>query len=109
MTFIADVPAPDIDYKALSPLLSVVGGSIVVLMVGLFSSRYVRQVIVPLLTAASLLIALGLTVWIWEPGDTRLASVSSARRAAASEAAICVSIRVIDASSGSAMCGACST
>jgi NADH-quinone oxidoreductase subunit N len=71
MTFIADVSGPDIDYKALSPLLAVAGGSIVVLMVGLFSSRYVRQVIVPLLTAASLLIALGLTVWIWEPGDTR--------------------------------------
>ena len=35
-------PAPDIDYKALSPLIAVVGGSIVVLMVGLFRSRFVR-------------------------------------------------------------------
>jgi NADH-quinone oxidoreductase subunit N len=71
MTFIAEVTAPHIDYKALSPLLAVLGGSIVVLMVGLFSSRYVRQVIVPLLTVASLLTAIGLTVWIWEPGDTK--------------------------------------
>ena len=71
MTFVADVAAPDIDYKALSPLLAVLGGSIAVLMVGLFSSRYVRQVIVPLLAVVSLLAAIGLSVWIWEPGDTK--------------------------------------
>ena len=71
MSLLAAVQAPDIDYKALSPLLAVLGGSVVVLMVGLFSSRYVRHVIVPLLTVASLVTAIGLTVWIWEPGDTR--------------------------------------
>ena len=68
---IADVPAPDIDYKALSPLIAVVGGSLVVLMAGLFSSRFVRLTLVPLLSAAALLAAIGLGVWNWDPGDTK--------------------------------------
>ncbi|MBN1529514.1 MAG: NADH-quinone oxidoreductase subunit N [Thermoleophilaceae bacterium] len=71
MSVIAAVQAPDIDYKLLSPLLAVAGGSVVVLMAGLFSSRFVRTVVVPLLTVAALATALGLTVWIWEAGDTR--------------------------------------
>ena len=70
MTFIADVAAPDIDYRALSPLLAVVGGSIVVLMVGLLRSRFARETLVPALTALALLTAIGLSIWIWEPGDS---------------------------------------
>jgi len=67
---LADVPAPDVDYKALSPLFAVLGGSIVVLMAGLFSSRFVRMTLVPLLTAGSLAAAIGLSVWNWDVGDT---------------------------------------
>jgi len=70
MTFIAAVAAPEIDYKALSPLMAVLGGSLIVLMVGLLRSRFARETIVPLLTAATLLTAIGLSVWIWEPGDS---------------------------------------
>jgi NADH-quinone oxidoreductase subunit N len=66
---LADVQAPVIDYKALSPLMATVGGSIVVMMVGLLSGRFVQRVLVPLLSAASLLAALGLLIWVWEPGD----------------------------------------
>jgi NADH-quinone oxidoreductase subunit N len=66
---LAEVQAPDIDYKALSPLMALVGGSIVVLMVGLLPSRFVRHALVPALTAATLLTAIGLTIWIWEPGE----------------------------------------
>jgi NADH-quinone oxidoreductase subunit N len=40
-----------------------------VLMVGLLRSPFVRQVLVPALTAVSLLAAIGLTIWIWQPGD----------------------------------------
>jgi NADH-quinone oxidoreductase subunit N len=65
---IAAVQAPHIDYKALSPLLATVGGSVVVLMVGLLPGRAVHRVVVPALTAVSLLAAIGLTIWIWEPG-----------------------------------------
>ncbi len=70
MTFIAAVTAPEIDYKALSPLMAVLGGSLIVLMVGLLRSRFARETIVPLLTAATLFTAIGLSVWIWEPGDS---------------------------------------
>ena len=65
----AQVEAPEIDYEALSPLMALVGGSIVVLMVGLFRARFVRHALVPALTAVTLLTAMGLTIWVWEPGE----------------------------------------
>jgi NADH-quinone oxidoreductase subunit N len=65
---IAEIQAPVIDYKELSPLLATIGGSIVVLMVGLFRGRTVQMLLVPALTKVSLLTAMGLTIWIWEPG-----------------------------------------
>jgi NADH-quinone oxidoreductase subunit N len=68
-TLLAQVQAPDIDYRELSPLFALVGGSVIVLMVGLLSSRVVRTVIVPVLTVVALLTAIGLTIWIWEPGN----------------------------------------
>jgi NADH-quinone oxidoreductase subunit N len=68
--FGAEVQAPEIAYKELSPLMALVGGSVVVLMVGLLRSRFVRFTVVPALTAVTLLTAIGLTIWIWEPGDT---------------------------------------
>ena len=66
---LADVQAPEIDYKALSPLMATVGGSIVVLMAGLFRGRAVQRGLVPLLAALSLIAAIGLSIWVWEPGD----------------------------------------
>jgi NADH-quinone oxidoreductase subunit N len=65
---IADIQAPVIDYKALSPLMATTGGSIVVLMVGLFRDRFVQTILVPTFTAISLLAAIGLSIWVWEPG-----------------------------------------
>jgi NADH-quinone oxidoreductase subunit N len=65
---IAEIQAPEIDYKALSPLMATIGGSIVVLMAGLFRGRSVQTIVVPALTAISLLAAIGLTIWVWEPG-----------------------------------------
>jgi NADH-quinone oxidoreductase subunit N len=65
----ADVPAPDIDYKGLSPLLAVLVGSVVVLMAGLLRGRGVQRALVPGLAALSLLAAIGLSVWVWQPGD----------------------------------------
>jgi NADH-quinone oxidoreductase subunit N len=65
----AQVQAPEIDYKELSPIFAVAGGSVIVLMVGLFRSLFVRRTLVPALTAISLLTAIGLTIWLWEPGN----------------------------------------
>ena len=66
---LAQVQAPEIDYRELSPLFALTGGSVIVLMVGLFRPRSVRFVLVPVLTAIALLTAIGLTIWIWEPGN----------------------------------------
>jgi NADH-quinone oxidoreductase subunit N len=71
-TFLAaaqHIQAPKIDYKELSPLFALAGGSVIVLMVGLLSSRFARAVVVPVLTAIALLTAIGLSIWIWEPGN----------------------------------------
>ena len=70
MSLLAQVQAPEIGYKLLSPVIALVGGCVVVMMVGLLRSPFVRQTLVPALTALSILIAVGLTIWIWDPGDT---------------------------------------
>ena len=70
MSLLAQVQAPEISYKLLSPVIALVGGCVVVMMVGLLRSPFVRQTLVPALTAVSILIAVGLTIWIWDPGDT---------------------------------------
>ena len=63
--------APHVDWKGMSPLLAVLGGSVIVLMVGLFRARRVQRGLVPALAIVSLLAAIGLTIWIWQPGDSK--------------------------------------
>src|SRR5205085_10383421 len=63
--------APHMDWKGLSPLIAVLGGSVLVLMLGLVRRRAVQRRVVPVVAIASLLAAIGLTIWIWKPGDTR--------------------------------------
>jgi NADH-quinone oxidoreductase subunit N len=67
MTFAA-THIPHVDFKGLSPLIAVVGGSLIVLMVGLFRGRMVQRTLMPLLTAATLITAIVLTLWVWDPG-----------------------------------------
>src|SRR4051794_627132 len=74
---LAAVHVPHVDYKGLSPLFAVAGGSMLVLMVGLVRGELVQRWIAPLLTIASLGAAIGLTLWVWEPG-TRTPIVSGA-------------------------------
>jgi len=68
---LAAVKSPEIDYLGLGPLFAVLGGAVIVLMAGLFPGRFVQRVLVPSLTAAALLAAIGLTVVNWDPGDTK--------------------------------------
>jgi len=62
--------APKIDWAGLSPLLAVVAGAVVVLMVGLFRARFVREQVVPFLSLTTLLAFLGLSIWQW--GEDKL-------------------------------------
>jgi len=67
---LAQIEAPVIDYQGLAPLFSTIGGSLVVLMAGLFRGRFVQRTLVPALAAASLLIAMGMTIANWDAGDS---------------------------------------
>jgi NADH-quinone oxidoreductase subunit N len=62
---LAVAKAPTIDTAALSPLIALAGGSIVVLLVGLLRPRFIRETIVPLLALGALGACLGLTIWQW--------------------------------------------
>jgi len=61
----ATLKGPTIDWAAFSPLLALLGGAILVLMVGLAGSRWVRAQLVPSVALAALAASLGLTIWQW--------------------------------------------
>jgi NADH-quinone oxidoreductase subunit N len=56
---------PHVDFAGLSPLIALLGGVILVLLVGLLGSRWVRSQVVPALSLGALATALGLTIWQW--------------------------------------------
>jgi NADH-quinone oxidoreductase subunit N len=56
---------PHVDFAALSPLIALLGGAVVVLLVGLLGSRWIRSHVVPALSLVALAAALGLTIWQW--------------------------------------------
>ncbi len=68
---------PHIDFTGLSPLIALLGGAVVVLLVGLLGSRWVRAQVVPALSLLALAAALGLTIWQW---DAHKSIVSGALR-----------------------------
>jgi NADH-quinone oxidoreductase subunit N len=61
----AHLRGPHIDFGALSPLIALLGGAVLVLLVGLVGSRWVRAQVVPALSLVALGAALGLTIWQW--------------------------------------------
>jgi NADH-quinone oxidoreductase subunit N len=69
VTPVAQIEAPAIDYLQLAPILATLGGSIVVLMMGLVRGRFVQRALMPALTLVSLLTAVAFAVAIWEPGE----------------------------------------
>ncbi|MEA2144510.1 MAG: NADH-quinone oxidoreductase subunit [Solirubrobacteraceae bacterium] len=66
----AKIAGPHIDWAGLSPLVAVLGGALLALMLGLLRSRAVREKLVPALSALTLALAVGLSIWQWgERGD----------------------------------------
>ncbi|HWT93364.1 MAG TPA: NADH-quinone oxidoreductase subunit N [Solirubrobacteraceae bacterium] len=59
---------PTIDWEALSPILAIFGGAILVLLAGLLRARFVREKLVPFLALATLGTFLGLSIWQWDAG-----------------------------------------
>jgi NADH-quinone oxidoreductase subunit N len=62
---LATLKGPHVDFAALSPLIALLGGALVVLLAGLLRSRRVREQLVPALTLIALAAAAGLTIWQW--------------------------------------------
>ena len=69
MTLLAQFQAPEIDYLGVAPLFTVGAGSVVVLMLGLLRGAFAERVLVPVVSAATLVAALVLVVVGWRPGD----------------------------------------
>ena len=73
----AHLKGPHVDFAALSPLIALLGGAVLVLMLGLLGPRWVRAHGVPALSLGVLGAALGLTIWQW---DAQKSVVSGALR-----------------------------
>jgi NADH-quinone oxidoreductase subunit N len=65
MTFLALLKGPHVDFAALSPLIALLGGSVIALMAGLIGSARVREHLTGALALSSLGAALGLSIWRW--------------------------------------------
>ncbi|MFN8133438.1 MAG: NADH-quinone oxidoreductase subunit N [Solirubrobacteraceae bacterium] len=70
---LASIKGPYIDWAAISPLLPLLGGAVVVLLVGLLPGSGVRTRVVPGLTLVALGAGLGLTIWQWNTDTTAIA------------------------------------
>jgi NADH-quinone oxidoreductase subunit N len=66
----AHLKGPHVDFAALSPLIALFGGAIVVLLVGLLGSRWIREQVVPALALVALGASLGLTIWRWSSPES---------------------------------------
>jgi NADH-quinone oxidoreductase subunit N len=66
----AHLKGPHVDFAGLSPLIALLGGAVIVLMVGLIRSRFVRSQVVPALTLVALGAAAGLSIWQWNEGKS---------------------------------------
>ncbi len=69
----AYLKGPHVDFAGLSPLIALLGGATVVLIVGLFGSRFIRAQVVPALSLVALGTALGLTIWQWNENKSIVA------------------------------------
>ena len=69
LSLLAEVKGPKIDWAQMSPFLAPLAGSMLVLVAGLLSGRWVQRVLAPLLTLAALGAGIGFCIWQWEPGD----------------------------------------
>ncbi len=67
------VQGPHVDFAAISPLIALAAGAVIVLMAGLVRSRFVRARAVPALTVITLGTAIGLSIWQWDTNEPVIA------------------------------------
>ena len=63
---LATAKGPYVDWAAMSPLLALLGASLIVLVAGLLGARAAREQGVPLLTLVGFGAAIGCTIWQWD-------------------------------------------
>ena len=63
---LAVAKGPYVNWAALSPLVALLGASLVVLMAGLLRSRFAREHLVPFLSLAGFATAIGCAIWQWD-------------------------------------------
>ena len=74
---LAAVEKPSIDWAGVSPLIALLGGSIVVLLAGLLRGRVIREQAVPFLAIVAFGTTIGLGIWQWgDPVDLFVAKGS---------------------------------
>ncbi len=61
----AHLKGPHVDFAGLSPLIALLAGAVLVLIVGLISTGWVRAQLVPALCLLALAASAGLTIWQW--------------------------------------------
>jgi len=66
----ATLKGPHVDFAALSPLIALLGGAVVVLLAGLIGSRRLQERFVPALALVALGVAAGLTIWRWNTPES---------------------------------------
>jgi NADH-quinone oxidoreductase subunit N len=59
------IVGPYVDWRALSPLIVLAAGGLVVLLVGLFRPAVIREQVVPALTVVAFLLALASELWVY--------------------------------------------
>ncbi|HUR86127.1 MAG TPA: NADH-quinone oxidoreductase subunit N [Solirubrobacteraceae bacterium] len=64
---------PVIAWEALSPLIALLGGAVIVLLAGLLRSRFTREVVVPVMAIAAFGAAMGLGIWQWSSDESIIA------------------------------------
>jgi NADH-quinone oxidoreductase subunit N len=69
---IVHLKGPHVDFAALSPLIALLGGAVVVLLVGLLGSRRIREQFVPSLAIVALGASIGLSIWRWNTPESIL-------------------------------------
>ncbi len=62
---VARLHGPHIDWAGISPLVALLGAATIVLILGLFRGRFVRETLIPLLAIAGFGTAIGLGAWRW--------------------------------------------
>ena len=71
------------DWRALSPLLALLGGAMLVLLLGLLRPRFGPLTLVPVAAIAALGAALGLAIWQWDDQADLVSRGAADRRARA--------------------------